>query len=87
MKTPMATWLRLALILGGLLASCGTENAVHTIGAPTKTVGQLKEWPEGLVPTGGGFRPVDMPSRARRNLVEASPDAPGSQDYFQTLRP
>lgn len=82
----MRTQVGFILILGGLLASCGTENTAHTVGPPTDTVGQLKEWPEGFQPTGGGARLVEMPDKAKRNAVLASPDAAGSQDYFHTLR-
>lgn len=84
-KTLMRTQLGFILILGTLLASCGTENAPHTVGPPTKTVGQLTEWPEGFQPTGGGARFVEMPDKARRNAVLASPDAAGNRDYFHTL--
>lgn len=85
MTKRVGTWLALTLILG-LVAGCGEgAKGKHTIGAPTKTVEQMKEWPEGLGPAGGGFRPVDMPAKARKNVVEASPEAVGSQNYFETL--
>ena len=74
------------LVLGGLLMSCGTKKEGQTIGPPTETVGQVKQWPQGLEPTGEGFRSVDMPPEARRNLVEASPDSAGSREFFHTLR-
>jgi hypothetical protein len=79
------SWLGLTLVLVGLLAGCGGETTEGHIGAPTQTVGQLKEWPPGLDPTGGGFRLVDMPAQAKKNLVEASPEAEGSRAYFETL--
>lgn len=85
-KTLMRTQVGFILILGGLLASCGTEGATHTVGPPTKTVGQFTEWPEGFEPTEGADRRVEMPEEAKRNAVLASPDAAGSQDYFHTLR-
>lgn len=78
-------WLGLTLALVGLLAGCGGETTEGHIGPPTETVGQLKEWPPGLDPTGGGFRLVDMPAQAKKSLVEASPDAEGSRAYFETL--
>jgi hypothetical protein len=80
------SWLGLILVFGGLLAGCGGETGEGRIGAPTQTVRQLKEWPQGLEPTGGGFRTVDMPAQAKKNLVEASPEAEGSRTYFETLR-
>lgn len=78
-------WIGLGLVLGGLLAGCGTEATEGHVGAPTQTVGQVREWPPGLEPTGGGFRPVDMPARAKKNLVEASAEAEGSRAYFETV--
>lgn len=85
MKKLVGTWLGLVLILGGLLAGCGGETKEGHIGAPTKTVGQIQEWPQGVDPGGGGFRHVDMPAEAKRNVIEASPGSAGSQDYFHTL--
>jgi len=79
-------WLGLALVLGGLLASCGTEQGAHTVGPPTETVRQVKQWPQGLEPSGGSSRSVDMPPEAKKNLVEASPDSTGSRAFFHTLR-
>ncbi|MGH7474395.1 MAG: hypothetical protein ACREJ8_06105 [Candidatus Methylomirabilales bacterium] len=79
-------WLGLTLVLGGLLASCGTKEEGQTVGPPTETVRQVKQWPQGLEPTGEGFRSVDMPPEARQNLVEASPDSAGSREFFHTLR-
>lgn len=80
-------WLGLTLVLVFLLAGCGEEPRKGHIGPPTKTVGQLQEWPEGLEPTGGGFRFVEMPAQAKKHLIEVSPEAEGSEAYFQTLRP
>lgn len=74
------------LLLAGSLAGCGTEaKEAQTVGPPTKTVEQVKEWPQGLEPTGGGIRLVDMPAEAQRNLVEASKEAEPAQSYFRTL--
>jgi hypothetical protein len=73
------------LVLGGLLMSCGTKTEGQTIGPPIDTVGQVKEWPQGLEPA-AGFRSVDMPPEARQNLVEASPDSAGNREFFHTLR-
>lgn len=81
-----AIWRGVALLLGGLLVSCGTEQEARTVGPPTTTVEQMKEWPEGFEPAGGGFRPVGMPAEAGERVEEASREAPGTQDYFQTLQ-
>ena len=78
-------WLGVILVLGGLLMSCGTKKEGQAIGSPTETVGQVTQWPQGLEPTGEGFRSVDMPPEARQNLVEASPDSAGSREFFHTL--
>ncbi|MFQ5801353.1 MAG: hypothetical protein ACE5JQ_00475 [Candidatus Methylomirabilales bacterium] len=87
MRKVLGTLVGLVLLLGGLLVGCGRETKeAHTVGAPTKTVGQLKEWPQGFEPGGGGFREVDMPPAARKNVVEASREAEGSQSYFGALR-
>ena len=75
------------LLLSGILAGCGTEaKEAHTIGAPTKTVEQVKEWPKGVEPTGGGFRLVDMPAQAKENLVETSKEAEPAQSYFHAIQ-
>ena len=79
-------WLGVILVLGGLLMSCGTKKEGQAIGSPTETVGQVKQWPQGLEPTGEGFRSVDVPPEARRNLVEASPDSAGSREFFHSLQ-
>jgi len=79
-------WLGVILVFGGLLMSCGTKVEGQTIGPPTETVRQVKQWPQGLEPTGEGFRSVDMPPEAKQNLVQASPDSAGSREFFQTLR-
>jgi len=77
----------LVLLLGGILAGCGTEaKEAQTIGPPTKTVEQVKEWPKGLEPAGGGIRLVDMPTQAKGNLVEASKEAEPAQSYFQAIQ-
>jgi hypothetical protein len=73
------------VVLVGVLMSCGTNTEGQTIGSPIDTVGQVKEWPQGLEPA-AGFRSVDMPPEARRNLVEASPDSAGNREFFNTLR-
>jgi hypothetical protein len=79
-------WLGLIFALSGLLASCGTEQGARTIGPPTETVRQVKQWPQGLEPAGDSFRSVDVPPQAKQNLVEASPDSAGSKAFFHTLR-
>ncbi|MFQ5656112.1 MAG: hypothetical protein ACE5G5_01055 [Candidatus Methylomirabilales bacterium] len=86
MKKLVRIWLGLTLVFGGLLVGCGAEAKEGHIGAPTKTVGQLQQWPQGFEPGGGDFRPVDMPAEAKRNVVEASPESAGNQDYFYTLQ-
>ncbi len=78
-------WLGVILVLGGLPLSCGTKVEGQTIGPPTETVGQVKEWPQGLEPTGEGFRSVDVPPKAAKEIVEASPDSAGSRAFFHTL--
>src|SRR3989304_1475082 len=40
-------WLGAILVLGGLLMSCGTKKEGQTIGPPTETVRQGKQWPQG----------------------------------------
>jgi hypothetical protein len=45
------------LVLGGLLMSCGTRQEGQTIGAPTDTVEQVRQWPQGLEPA-GDFRGI-----------------------------
>jgi len=86
MRKDAGVWPGLLLALGALLASCGTDKERQTIGPPTETVRQVKQWPQGLEPAGEGFRSVDMPPEARQNLVEASPDSAGSREFFHTLR-
>jgi len=78
-------WLGLIFALSGLLASCGTEQGARTIGPPTETVRQVKQWPQGLEPT-EGFRSVDIPPEAAKEIVEASPESAGSKAFFHTLR-
>ncbi|HZX61421.1 MAG TPA: hypothetical protein VFF51_06730 [Candidatus Methylomirabilis sp.] len=78
-------WRGVILVLGGLLMSCGTKQEGQTIGPPTDTVEQVRQWPQGLEPA-GDFRSVDMPPEASKNLVEASADSAGSRDFFHTLR-
>ncbi len=80
--------LVLVLLLGGVLAGCGGEATEgHTIGPPNKTVGQLKDWPQGFQPEGGGFRLVPMPPEAKKHLAEATPEAEGARRYLETLAP
>ncbi len=79
-------WLGVILVLGGLLMSCGTKKEGQTIGPPTDTVKQVREWPQGFEPAGGGLRSVDMPPEAKQNLAQASPDSDGSRNFFHTLR-
>ena len=86
MRKDAGVWLGLLLALGALLASCGTDKERQTIGPPNQTVRQVTQWPEGLEPTGSGFRSVDMPPEAQKNLVQASPDSAGNREFFHTLR-
>lgn len=79
-------WLGVILVLGGLLMSCGTKNEGQTIGPPNQTVKQVTQWPQGLEPTGEGWRSVDVPPEAKQNLVQASPDSAGSRAFFHSLR-
>jgi len=77
-------WLGSFFVLGGLLASCGTKKEGQAIGPPIDTVGQVKEWPQGLEPA-AGFRSVDVPREAAKEIVEASPDSAGNREFFHTL--
>jgi len=86
MRKDAGVWPGLFLALGALLASCGTDKERQTIGPPNQTVRQVTQWPEGLEPTGSGFRSVDMPPEAQKNLVQASPDSAGNREFFHTLR-
>lgn len=73
------------IVLVGLMMSCGMNTEGQAIGPPTQTVGQMKQWPQGLEPAGEGFRSVDVPPDVRKDLVEASPDSAGSREFFHTL--
>lgn len=75
-----AASLSAAALLVLLLSGCGqVESGAQGTG---RTVRQEKHMSvNGL----GGYRSVEMPERARQNLVEAKPDAPGAAAYRHTL--
>jgi hypothetical protein len=79
-------WLGSLFVLGGLLTNCGTEREGQAIGPPSRTVEQVREWPQGFEAARGGLRSVDVPPEAKKNLVEASADSAGSREFFHTLR-
>lgn len=72
------------VVLGGflLLTACGAER--ESVPSTTRTVEQVKpEVAKGL----GDYRLVDMPEGAKRNLVEADPNAEPTREYFRALQP
>ena len=67
-----------ALLFMFALAVSGCGQSESEIPGTGKTVRQEKlKAAEGL----GDYRSVEMPARARQNLVEADPNAPGAASY------
>jgi hypothetical protein len=80
----MGKRIGMLIALVGLMMSCGTNTEGQAIGPPTQTVGQMKQWPQGVEPT-SGFRSVDIPPGAAKEIVEASPDSAGNREFVHTL--
>jgi hypothetical protein len=80
----MGKRIGMLMVLVGLMMSCGTKTEGQAIGPPTNTVGQMRQWPQGIEPA-AGFRSVDVPPGVSKELVEASPESAGSREFFHTL--